>query len=292
MFIVPLVRYHQHISLCVLSWRFTMLRRAALGFVLLIGLLAVNLPATSGERKWAPIKVSWYGQSFFVVESSKGFRIAFDPHLIPEFGRPEGVKANLVLMSHNHNDHTMVEALDNHKDKSLRIIRGLKGVGLRADWNPVDETVGGVHIGSVGLYHDNMEGLQAGKVTAFIVEMDGWRICHLGDLGHLLTPLQVRQIGEVDVLMIPIGGVYTINGSEAKKVVAQIKPREYIFPMHYGTRNFDDLLPATEFLEGQDRNKVAEAEDNKVVLNRDASRPRPLIVTLTYPVEAKRKKAK
>ncbi len=130
----------------------------------------------------------------------------------------------------------------------------------------------------------------AGKVTAFIVEMDGWRICHLGDVGHLLTPKQVKQIGEVDVLMIPVGGVYTINGSEAKKVVAQIKPREYIFPMHYGTRNFEDLLPPAEFLDGQDRNKVAESDTNTLTLNRDSSRPRPLIVTFTYPTEKRETK--
>ena len=90
--------------------------------------------------------------------------------------------------------------------------------------------------------------------------------------------------------MIPVGGVYTINGSEAKKVVAQIKPKEYIFPMHRGTRVFDDLLPATEFLDGQDKAKVAESADNKVTLNRDRDRPRPLIVTLTYPPEAKGKR--
>jgi L-ascorbate metabolism protein UlaG (beta-lactamase superfamily) len=270
-----------------------MLRRGAVGLLLLGVLLLCGLTAQPGEKKPArPIKVSWYGQSFFILESSKGFRLAFDPHLIEAFGRPMGLKADLVLMSHNHNDHTMLEALDNYKDKNLRVIRGLKGQGLRADWNPVDETIGDIHIGSVGLYHDDMEGLRAGKVTAFIVEMDGWRICHLGDVGHPLTAAQVRQIGEVDVLMIPIGGIYTANGSEAKKIVAQIKPREYIFPMHYGNKVFDDLLPATEFLDGQDRNKVAESDDNTLTLNRESSRPRPLIVTFTYPVEAKKKKQK
>src|SRR5947209_19759168 len=112
-----------------------MLRRAALGLLLLGMLLLCGVTAEPGERKpWKPIKVSWYGQSFFVVESSKGYRVAFDPHLIEAFGRPMGIKANLVLMSHNHNDHTMIEALDNYQDKNLRIIRGLKGLGLRADW--------------------------------------------------------------------------------------------------------------------------------------------------------------
>lgn len=270
-----------------------MLRRAAVGLLLLGMLLVCGVTAEPGERKpWKPIKVSWYGQSFFIVESSKGFRVAFDPHLIEQFGRPMGLRADVVLMSHNHNDHTMVEALDNHKDRNLRQIRGLKGMGLRADWDQIDETIGDVHIGSVGLYHDDMKGMMAGKVTAFLVEMDGWRICHLSDVGHLLTPAQLKQIGEVDVLMIPVGGVYTINGSEAKKVVEQIKPREYIFPMHYGTRNFDDLLPTTEFLDGQERNKVAESDTNTLTLNRDSSRPRPLIVTFTYPVERKNTKRK
>jgi L-ascorbate metabolism protein UlaG (beta-lactamase superfamily) len=269
-----------------------MLRRGIIGLLLLGAMVFGGSVALPGEGKWQPIKVTWYGQSFFVLESSKGFRIALDPHLIPEFGRPVGVKADLVLMSHNHNDHTAIEALDNYKDKNLRVIRGLKGTGLRADWNAVDEKVGDIHIGSVGLYHDDMEGLRSGKVTAFIIEMDGWRICHLGDLGHLLTPAQVQKIGEVDVLMVPVGGVYTINGSEAKKVVAQIKPREYVYPMHFGTKVFEDLLPIDEFLDGQDKAKVAHADDNKLTLNRDASRPRPLTVVFTYPPDEPKKKKK
>jgi L-ascorbate metabolism protein UlaG (beta-lactamase superfamily) len=272
-----------------------MLRRGAMGLLLLVTLLLAGLPCQSGEGKWAPIKVSWYGHSFFIVESSKGFKVAFDPHAIAQYGRPPmDLKPDVVLISHNHDDHTRIDVLANHDDKSLRVIRGLKGQGLRADWNPVDESIGNVHIRSVGLYHDDREGLSAGKVAAFLVEMDGWRICHLGDLGHVLTPAQLNQLnqrGDIDVLMIPVGGVYTINGSEAKKVVAQIKPREYIFPMHYGNRVYDDLLSAAEFLDGQPKARVAESDDYKVTLNRDTSRPRPLIVTFTYPpLETKKKK--
>src|SRR5437588_62749 len=145
----------------------------------------------------------------FLLLATIGFRIAFDPHLIAEYGRPEGLKADVVLLSHNHNDHTMVQVLENYNDKSLRAIRGLKGTGLRADWNVVDEKIGDIHIRTVGLYHDDMEGLRAGKVSAFLIEMDGWRICHLGDLGHMLTPGQLKQSGEVDVMMIPAGGLHT-----------------------------------------------------------------------------------
>ena len=94
-----------------------MLRRGAVGLLLLGALLVAGTTAFSGEeKKWQPIKVSYHAMSFYIVESSKGFRVAFDPHLIPEYGRPEGLKADVVLMSHNHNDHTMVEALANYDD--------------------------------------------------------------------------------------------------------------------------------------------------------------------------------
>ena len=272
-----------------------MLRRLIASLIFLSILVIGAGNAFSGDDAWKPIKVRYYGNSFFVIESNKGVRICFDPHMITEYGRPpDDLKADVVLISHNHVDHTRVDALANWHDKDdakkPKIIRGLKGTGLRADWAAVDEKIGGVKIRSVGLYHDDMEGLRSGKVSAFIVEMDGWRICHLGDLGHMLSPAQLKAIGEVDVLMIPVGGIYTINGSEAKKVMAQIKPKQYVFPMHYGTKLFDDLLPVNEFLEGQKKERVAESDDNQLTLNRDPARPRPLTVVFTYPVEAPKKK--
>jgi len=250
----------------------------------LCGLLFLTLLASGAaqDKSKPPVEITWHGQSFFTVKSPQGTVVAFDPHLIPAYGRPLGLKADIVLMSHNHNDHTQVTVLENHKDKNIRIIPGLKGPGLKADWNEVNETIKDVTVRSVGAYHDDSEGLQRGKNTIFIVEMDGWRICHLGDLAHQLTPAQLKRIGQIDVLMIPVGGVYTLNGSDAKKVAAQLQPKEYILPMHYGTKVFEDLLPIDEFLEDQERAKVAVARDNKVLLNRDATRPRPLIVQLHY----------
>jgi L-ascorbate metabolism protein UlaG (beta-lactamase superfamily) len=248
-------------------------------------LLALQmLPCVSfAQEKQAPaIQVTWYGQSFFTVKSSQGTVVAFDPHLIEQYGRFEGIRADIILLSHSHNDHTQVTAIENFRDKGVKIVPGFKGVGLKADWNLVDEKIKDVAIRNVGTYHDDTEGMQRGKNSVFIVEMDGWRIVHLGDLGHRLTPAHAKKIGPVDVLMIPVGGIYTLNGSEAKKVVETLQPKEYIFPMHYGTKVFDDLLPITEFLEDQDRSKVAASEDNKIYLNRDPTRPRPLIVQLHY----------
>jgi len=108
---------------------------------------------------------------------------------------------------------------------------------------------------------------------------------HLGDLGHLLSPEQVQQIkkdGPIDVLMVPVGGIYSLNGREAKKVVKQLQPREYILPMHYGTAVFDDLLPVSEFLEGQPRELVHRVKDNRLVLDRTDKRERPQIAVLHW----------
>jgi L-ascorbate metabolism protein UlaG (beta-lactamase superfamily) len=276
-----------------------------------LGLLVVSLPA--GEpAKGATPRIQWFGQSFFIITSAKGTRIAIDPHAIPEYGRFIGLKADLLLFSHLHNDHTQKEVLDNYKD--IKIIPGLIGKGAALKWNIVDEKFKDVHIRSVGVYHDDMEGMKSGKNTVFILEMDGWKIVHLGDLGHRLTPAQLKKIGAVDVLMIPVGGVYTLNGSDARDVVAQLKPREFILPMHYGNIRYDDLLPIDEFL---DENPMPVAlskndtllinkdpkmsvqfvkrqiitSDNTLVLDRDPARPRPLITVLHWwPQPGKKKK--
>jgi L-ascorbate metabolism protein UlaG (beta-lactamase superfamily) len=254
----------------------------------LAGLL-VCLGTALGGAQPRPVTITYHGQSFFEIRSSKGTNVIIDPHLIPEYGRLlVAPKADLVLMSHSHNDHTQIEALANKDSKKLKIIPGWKTEGGRITWNLVNETFKDVKIRSVAVYHDTVQGMKYGKNTVFIIEMDGWKIAHLGDLGHVLSREQVKQIGPVDVLMIPVGGVYTINGSEAKEVVEQIKPKEYIIPMHYGTPRFSDLLPPTEFLEDQPKERVARMTDNRLVLNRDPQRPRPLIVVMHYFPKGKR----
>ena len=257
------------------------------GFVLLALGSILFLDRAPAQEKVGMPTVAWHGQSFFMVKSSKGTALAIDPHLIPAYGRPEGLKADAVVMSHLHSDHVNIFALDNAKDKNLKLIFGLSGNATKHNWVDVNEKVKDIAIRSVPTYHDEAQGLMRGKNTVFCLEIDGWRFCHLGDLGHPLTEDQLKKIGDVDVLMIPVGGVYTLNGPEAKKVVEQIKPKEYIFPMHYATKVFDDLLPIDEFLEDVEPARVAVSDDNKVTLNKDAQRPRPLIVQLNY--EAKRK---
>jgi L-ascorbate metabolism protein UlaG (beta-lactamase superfamily) len=218
--------------------------------LLLLAALVLFAPAVrAGE-----VKIRWYGQSMFEIITSKGTRIITDPHTIPEYGMRK-VKADLVLMSHFHTDHTRMEAIENAK--TAKQINALKKERGLEDWNVVNNLkFRDVRLTTVGTYHDNAAGLKSGKNGVWIIDADGLRIVHLGDLGHLLNKTQLKKIGKVDVLMIPIGGVYTINGIDAQKVVEQIKPRRWVLPMHYGTLVYGDLLPPKYFLEEQPEGTV------------------------------------
>lgn len=266
------------------------MRRWAFAFFFIFGFAIFGVSSGRPQEKTgAPIDIEYHGQSFYILTTSTGTRIAFDPHTIPAYDRREVLpKVDVICISHNHNDHTRTVAFEDYK--KTKVLRGLKSESLKADWATVDETVKDAKIRTVGVYHDDAEGLMRGKNAIFIVEVDGWRVAHLGDLGHLLTPAKLKKIGPVDVIMIPVGGIYTLNGSEAKKVVEQLKPKEYIFPTHYGTKFFEDILPVDEFFEDVEKRRIAISDDNVLKLNRSPERPRPLIVQLNHvPKEAKKK---
>jgi L-ascorbate metabolism protein UlaG (beta-lactamase superfamily) len=243
----------------------------------------VLILATSSALGDPKVDIRWRGQSFFIVESSRGTRIAFDPHAIEAYDRKE-MSADVVLISHEHNDHNQVDAI-RIRDKS-RILHGLvpaKDNPRRFVWNEIDKTVDNVRIRSVGTFHDTVNGMERGLNSIFIVEMDGQRIVHLGDLGHLLTKKQIDDIGPVDVLMVPVGGVYTLNGSDAKAVVAQLKPRRVILPMHYGTSAFDELLGPEEFLDEIPPSRIQRLSSNRLTIDADRKPPaEPMIVLMGW----------
>jgi L-ascorbate metabolism protein UlaG (beta-lactamase superfamily) len=216
------------------------------------------------------VTLRYYGNSFFQLETSTGKKIVFDPHAIRAFKQSDPVEADVVLISHFHNDHTQVGVLANRPQEVL--------VGLdmpkkgQTEWKEIDKKIGDVRVRTVGTYHDTEQGMKRGKVAVWVVETDGLVFCHLGDTGHLLSAEQVRQIGPVDVVMVPVGGIYTLNGEQAKKVVDQIKPRWYALPMHYGVKDFEDVLGPEEFLDGQ--KKVERRTDtNELVLPVGAKPP-------------------
>jgi len=169
------------------------------------------------------MNIIWYGQSCFQISSSQGknnhVSIIIDP-LGGDIGLklPRKLEADIVLISHDHFDHNNIKAVSG----SPLVIKG-----------PGEYDARGVFIQGISGYHDNSQGAERGNVTIYIIEAEGLRICHLGDLGQKeLSSDQLEKIGEVDILMIPVGGVYTIDADEAIKIMAQVEPKITI-PMHY-----------------------------------------------------------
>lgn len=161
--------------------------------------------------------ITWYGQSCFRVES-KGISLLIDP-----FSKDIGLRAprlndNIFLVSHEHYDHNNVK----DAPEGSFVIRG-----------PGEYEKSGVHIEGIMSYHDNTQGTERGLNTIYVIRMEDMRLCHLGDLGQIkLTDEQIEAIGDIDVLFIPVGGKYTINGAEAEDIIREIEPK-IIVPMHY-----------------------------------------------------------
>lgn len=177
------------------------------------------------------MKITWLGHSSFMIEAG-GKKIVTDP-----FGAKYGypllpVEADLVTVSHEHGDHNAVENIGGQP----RIIRGTGEVKL-----------GGIEFKGIATYHDRSRGHERGLNTVYKISAEGINLVHLGDLGHVLTPEQVKEIGQVNILMIPVGGKFTIDAGEAFTVVEQLKP-DIVIPMHYSTPHLTlELAPVENF---------------------------------------------
>ncbi|MBM3250866.1 MAG: MBL fold metallo-hydrolase [Candidatus Nealsonbacteria bacterium] len=168
--------------------------------------------------------INWRGQSCFQISSSQGKNNAISI-LIDPFEESIGLKlprkleADVVLITHEHYDHNNVKKVSG----SPFVIRG-----------PGEYELKGAYIKGIPAYHDNSGGKEKGGTTIYTIDLeDNIRICHLGDLGQKeLTPEQLEEISDVDILMLPVGGIFTTNAEEAIKVMSQIEPKITI-PMHY-----------------------------------------------------------
>jgi len=162
------------------------------------------------------MEIMWYGQACFRLRS-RGLAVVTDPYS-PEIGlKLPRLTATIVTVSHQHEDHNYIGAI---KGPPF-IISG-----------PGEYEIEGIFVIGVGTYHDAKQGQERGKNTAYLIEFEGLTICHLGDLGHVLTQEQVEQLNSVDILLIPVGGKYTLNGSKAAEVVGLLEPK-IVVPMHY-----------------------------------------------------------
>ncbi len=188
------------------------------------------------------IGLRWFGQSMFLMTSPGRTTLALDPFHDIGYTLPPPLDADLTTITHEHTDH------NNGDLGGSNVVHGLTSDG----WNDVDQAIGDVRVHSIRSYHDDTQGSQRGRNTIFVYETGGLRIVHLGDLGHQLDDGHVAQIGgPVDVLMVPVGGFYTIDAAGATEVVARLSPK-VVFPMHYKTAKVNlQFQTADAFLQGK-----------------------------------------
>jgi len=185
------------------------------------------------------MKIKYLGHSAFLFTSNKGVKIVTDPYA-PEPGVLEygeiTESADIVTVSHSHHDHDNVAAVRGNPAVVDRVGRA---------------AVKGIEFNGVASYHDDAGGSLRGDNIIFCFGVDGVTVCHLGDLGHRLDDNQLKEIGRVDVLLIPVGGVYTIDAKVATEVCDQLKPR-VVMPMHYKTeKSLPGIFGVDEFLRGK-----------------------------------------
>jgi L-ascorbate metabolism protein UlaG (beta-lactamase superfamily) len=172
------------------------------------------------------VSLEWFGHSTFQITSSKGTRILTDPHGRGDLPAPS-FPQDIVTTSHQHGPHSSVWMAKG----SPVVLEGLTPSG--DDWKNVHTSIRDVSLYTVPAYHDKSQGLQRGKNAIFVFRVDDICIAHLGDLGHELTPAQLKMLGKIDILLVPIaGGFYTVTPSEAQEVTKQVKPKIAV-PMHY-----------------------------------------------------------
>lgn len=176
------------------------------------------------------MKITWLGHSSFLIEDSKGRKLLTDP-----FDGSVGYKvyddvADVVTISHHHFDHDYTEKIKGNPQI-------IDKVGL---FNICD-----IDIASIASYHDKMKGEKRGENIIFTFKMDGYKLCHLGDLGCLLTEEDIQKIGTIDILFIPVGGNYTLDGKEAS-TVAKMLNSHIVIPMHFKTSAINFPLEGAE----------------------------------------------
>lgn len=217
------------------------------------------------------IDIWFYGQACFKVKG-KAASVVIDPYDEVFTGLPKlKVDGDIVLISHAHQDHNNAAAIRGTSEENPNpfVISG-----------PGEYEKSGVTIVGVSSYHDEKEGADRGKNTIYNVTVDDVNIVHLGDFGQKkLTQDQVEQLNSCDVLMIPVGGVYTIEAKEAPDIIAQLEPK-IIIPMHYKLPGLKfDLAEVREFLSAM--GKEAAEPVTKLSISREKLPEEPEIVVLS-----------
>lgn len=190
--------------------------------------------------------ITYFGHSSFRLRG-KTATVVTDPYSA-DIGLkfPRHIEADIVTVSHDHRDHNAVEQIEGNPF----VIRG-----------PGEYEIKGIGVVGFSVFHDEQKGALRGKNTIYRIEVDGVSIVHLGDLGHMLTSEEVEALDGVNVLMVPVGGLHTIDAAKASHLINEIEP-SIVIPMHYGRpelnqKIFSTLAPLSVFLKEIGKESIA-----------------------------------
>jgi len=210
-------------------------------------LLKINNILVKGEE----IKIKWLGHAAFLITSDTNIKIITDPYQAGGGIKyaPITEKADYVTISHQHFDHNYTNDI-----RGNPII--IRGVGLHQEelftFKGIDS------------FHDDRDGELRGKNTIFCFNVNDINICHLGDLGHLLSQDKIEEIGKVDILLIPVGGTYTIDANQATDLCKNINPK-VITPMHFKTPKLNfPITDARPFISGKENVKELDSSEIEI----------------------------
>lgn len=216
------------------------------------------------------VKIAFLGHSSFLITTAAGKKIVTDPYEPGGFGGQIGYgplkePADYVTISHDHADHNYV-----------KMVPGKPVVVSRAG----DQREGDILFRALTSYHDRSRGAERGQNVIRVIEADDLTVCHLGDLGHPLSPEDATALGSIDVLMVPVGGTFTIDAKGATAVINRLRPHIAI-PMHYKTEKVGfDLAPVTAFI--ADKQRVRRVGGSEIEVTKD-SLPDPTEIVVLEP---------
>jgi L-ascorbate metabolism protein UlaG (beta-lactamase superfamily) len=213
------------------------------------------------------MKIKWLGHASFLITSEDGLRVITDPYSVGggiSYGKIQE-SADIVTVSHRHGDHSNVAAVKG-KPEILN--------------TPGKKSVRGIDFQGITSYHDDSGGRHRGENIIFCFTLDGTKVCHLGDLGHQLSNSQISEIDKVDILLIPIGGHFTIDASGAGMICSRLNPG-VVIPMHYRTARCEYPIAGVEdFIKG--KKNVRQLDSAEVEFKRDQLSSETEIVVLKH----------